>query len=235
MITKTTTALLFAIGTVVALPSHAAPPPPPPPTDCQTSEVLLGTTFASECFGYFGLSNSNGTSELTQLNVAAGGGGSFTEVFRNGNGGGGSGIFDSSIKLTVTGLESGLKTDTWIFSWEDTNGTTLPNFDYFIDLVFSFKAGSDNGQSGGGIAYFLFDDYKLTKNPTSVTGTYDFRLTTNRGLSHNGLYARIGQSTDYVCIPGVDCPDLPEPGTIALLGIGLLGFSLKQFKKNLRT
>lgn len=205
-------------------------------TSCLTSEVSLGTNpaiSATECYGY--VSGGNPTQELTTLNTdalpsfsgATYGTGNFAEVFNTTPQ---SGIFNF-ISLSLTGVAIGANSDTFTFSWSDTNGATLPNLPLYIDLVFSFKAGSTQSANGGaGIAYFFFNDFLLTSNPTSTSGSFD--LTVQQGLSHNALYARTSDKTIPSCIVGVDCDeDLPEPGSIALIGIGLLGFGVQRLRK----
>ncbi|MCQ8103201.1 PEP-CTERM sorting domain-containing protein [Methylomonas sp. SURF-2] len=206
-------------------------------TSCAVTEVSLGTNptiNADACYGYttFGSPavelNTLNTAALPTFSSSTYGSGSFTEVFNTSPQ---TGIFNS-IQLTLTGVNVGANVDTFTFSWADTNGAALPNLPLYIDLVFSFKAGSTQSSNGGaGIAYFFFNDFLLTSTPTSTTGSFD--LVVQQGLSHNALYARTSDKTVPSCLtnPALCDEDLPEPGSIALLGIGLFGFGVQRFRK----
>ena len=123
------------------------------------------------------------------------------------------------MSITDMGIDAGQNTFT--LSWSDPDTINAPNLPYYIDLVFSFKAGNVN--SGAGIAYFFFDNFLLTNNPFSTDGEYN--LIVNKDLSHNGFYARAGTQPDD------EIPGLPEPNSVALLGIGLLGLATQQLRK----
>lgn len=215
------------IGAITTNNAHA--------TTCAVTEVSLGGFSATACSGY-GVSG-NPTEELDNLNAITAfnspiyGTDIFQQIFRtddvnNPGDADGSGSFNalgSSLNLSITdmGIVSGLNTFT--FSWSDPDIINAPNLPYYIDLVFSFKAGNVNSGAGAGIAYFFFDNFLLTNNPFSTDG--EFNLIVNKDLSHNGLYARAGTQPDD------EIPGLPEPGSIALLGIGLLGFATHQLRK----
>ncbi|PPD32741.1 MAG: hypothetical protein CTY19_10610 [Methylomonas sp.] len=223
-LTKT---ILLTMGALTSSGAYAA--------NCAVTEVYLGGFSATACSGYG--ASGNPTAELNNLNAITAfnspiyGTDIFQQVFRtndtqNPGDADDSGSFNalgSSLNLSITdmGIDAGLNTFT--LSWSDPDTINAPNLPYYIDLVFSFKAGNVN--SDAGIAYFFFDNFLLTNNPFSTDGEYN--LIVDKKLSHNGLYARAGKQPDSQ-IPGLP---VPEPSSVALLGIGLLGFAAQQLRK----
>ena len=198
--------------------------------NCAVTEVYLGGFSATACSGYG--ASGNPTAELNNLNAITAfnspiyGTDIFQQVFTTHDTapGNGSGSFNS-LGLSITNMGIGAGPNTFTLSWSDPDTINAPNLPYYIDLVFSFKAGKNNNSSDAGIAYFFFDNFLLTNNPFSTDGGYN--LIVNKDLSHNGLYARAGKQPDSQ-IPGLP---VPEPSSVALLGIGLLGFAAQQLRK----
>lgn len=187
---------------------------------CSPSEVTLGGGSANYCAGYFP-SEGNPTAEATKLNDVTDGA-DWNFVYKVESTTPGSGLFDG-IKFTLTASTFTSDTGTWSIAWEDTNGAAPSNLPLYIDLGVAFKAGAGNTNSGGGIAYFLFDDFLLTASPSSSSGTFD--LLVNKNLSHESLFVRLGS--------GGRTPPLsvPEPGVVLLLGAGLVGLGLARRRK----
>lgn len=191
---------------------------------CSPSEVKLGASAppadgsADYCAGYFAAPSSP-TDEAAKLNDVTDGA-DWTFVYKiESNANEGTGLFDG-IQFALTASTFASDMGTWTISWADTNGGAPSNLPLYIDLGVSFKAG--NAQAGGGIAYFLFDDFLLTNNPYSSAGSFD--LVVDKDLSHESLFVRFGDgsSTDT---------DLPEPGVLLLLGAGLMGMGLARRRK----
>lgn len=108
-------------------------------------------------------------------------------------------------------------TGSWTLTGVDLNGDgTPPDFPVFFDFVGMLKA-SDR------YALWFFDDAKVEANNN---GTFTINFVNNGGnfpdLSHMNLYIREGDD------PG---QQIPEPGTLALLGLGLAGLSALRRRK----
>ena len=85
------------------------------------------------------------------------------------------------------------------------------------DLVLGFKWGTGNTPD----EYFLFELVQGVSSGTFLWFPLAVPGSGEGGLSHMNLYAN-----------EADPPDVPEPATLALLGLGLLGFGLTRRRAN---
>jgi hypothetical protein len=190
---------------------------------CNVNEVTLAPVGQADyCLGYFSVPSSPG-SEQTLLNNRTDGG-DFSFVYKvEEEGPEGTGLWET-IKFTLTASTFDDDNGTWTISWVDTDTTQTYNLPLYVDLAVAFKAGA--GPAGGGIAYFLFDDFLLTSDTLTRSGTFDLKV--DLDLSHSTLFVRLGTDPDDPDDPG----DIPEPGVLFLMGAGLLGLGMARRRKS---
>lgn len=219
-----TMTLLFAGGALAVKP--VAPPPPPPAAYCNIdgtansnglslSDMTFNGNNADDCYGVvLGnlQSSSQSTATLNGLNLwQADGAWEFLAASLD-NPSGSSGGF--SFSLTADNDQT---SGDWTLTATDQNGAAPPNLPAYFDFVGVLKA-SDR------YALWFFDDEKVMANND---GTFTINFKNNGGanpdLSHLNLYIRAGED------PG---NELPEPGSLALLSLGLLGLgALRRSRK----
>ena len=117
---------------------------------------------------------------------------------------------------------NGVGEGTWTLTLIDPAPADLP---LTTDLMVVLKGGTS-------WSAYLFGSELFTPADLTNNGTFSISFVNNGGnipgLSHMSLYFRNGTSVE--CVPGTPgCPDeedVPEPTTMALLGVGLFGAGL---------
>jgi len=126
----------------------------------------------------------------------------------------------------------------WLLTVTDTNGTDPANLPTSMDLVFALKASNY-------YAAYLFTGVMVDG---SDGGTYHIAFNNDggqiAGFSHMDLYGQLAasssstssSSTSSSSTSGQSSGSIPEPGTVSLLGLGLLGqvWLLRQRRRRLQ-
>ena len=176
---------------------------------CSNDDMSFRGDSADLCDGF-----NSGNHSLADINAIGDFGGGWSYLLKD-EGGAGTGAF-----LGVTfSLESDINSGAgdWQLSWTDNGSGILP---LTLDFVAVIKAG--NSWSA-----YLFEAETFLSDPNTGSGTFAINWLNNGGntpgLSHMGLYVREGEGGggNPECVGG-HC-QVPEPHTLALAGLGLLG------------
>lgn|GEM_PF-6302042 len=199
---------------------------------CNTSDVTFAVDPNSPipsgaCYGWDATSGSSDpTAELADLNAQGGAfasiaGNLWTFLAKDESGDGGVNITGSFAGLDFSLAETpGDPTGDWMLTWIDPAPQDLP---LFLDFVVVLK--SSQGRGG-----YLFDDEYLEVGSSSGRGTFAVQITNQngnlQGLSHLSLFVRNGDGTTPPGGTPAVVAAVPEPGTIVLMGAGLVGLGL---------
>lgn len=229
-----TTALATALcssALLLSTPSYADPDycvGGTPSGGIALSDVTFGipadsASAADDCWGTSsgGSAGNDSVDAINALKWDEFGGDDFNDwvrVAKSDNPGGGGDFWFDEFAFMV-GVPPG--TDPWSYSlaWIDTDPSNR-NLPQSGDIVFV-------GKQANGFAAYLFEDITFA---TGQTGGGTFSITfadNNPGFSHVSIYVRGSTPNDGgACLPGAcDATLVPEPGTLALLGLGLLGLA----------
>lgn len=165
---------------------------------------------ASDCYGVV-MGNINSVADLNGLGLTWG------TDFLSANGT--VSLFGGSFAFAYSATGANTTTGTFTLTATDLNGAVAPNFPVGLDFVVAVKASDRYG-------LWFFDDALFDG---SGGGNWSINYLNNGGqtpgLSHLMIFVREGEPP---CQPGTpDCGnDVPEPGTLGMLGLGLLGLGL---------
>jgi len=205
-------AALLAVGAGAA---YAKPTPVVSPP-CAVTDVTFSSTYplaqenADDCSN--ALDGTGNTPNVTALNALWGPG--FVEGVTLGDAEDQTatgGTVLGGFKLTLSGITA-TTGGTYTLSIQDTNGAAAPNLPYYLDFVLYLKGGNED------TAAYLFDDTQVDEQGGGIWNVTFFNNGGNNpALSNISVWVKEGTG------PNNPPEEIPEPGMLALLGLGLLG------------
>ncbi len=179
------------------------------PSQFSVNDVTWDGSAADDCYFDDGESSAGGGNPVDPYENDWG---TFTSIAKQDGSGSSSGSI-AGVNFSIEG-DINSTSGNWSLTWLAADPADLPlTLDFFI----AFK-GSNSHVS------YLFEDVMFTSNPLNGSGTFEIKLTTGKtsipALSNINFFAKVGTPVE-----------VPEPGTIALMAVGLAGLVVARRRK----